>query len=744
MKKHVYRATTSVLVPSLLSLMVSAAFAQTTEESVTTLESVRVLGTAEEALLQAPGVSTINKQALQERPPANDLAEIIRTMPGVNLTGNSSSGAYGNNRQIDLRGMGPENTLILIDGKPVHSRDAVRMGRSGERNSRGDTNWVPVEAIERIEVLRGPAAARYGSGAAGGVVNIITKRPTDKLSGSVTVYQSIAQDSDEGDTRRLGFNLAGPLSEKLSFRLYGNVAKTDPDSITLNSDAAAGVVSPGGREGVRNKDIDALLRWDIAQGHALEFEGGFGRQGGLYAGEYMNPGVGNADTQEELFGSETNTMYRRTASVTHRGDYGGGKTSRLTFAYEGTTNSRLNEGLAGGPEGTITDPNAERSVSHLKNYTANGEFNTPMKLGGLHQILTLGAEWREESLKDPYSTSSASNQHDAGHEVMPNYSDKSEARSFALYMENNIEVTDDLILTPGVRFDHHDQAGSNWSPSLNASYYLTPEITIKGGIARAFKAPNLYQSNPSYLYVTMGMGCPTGVPGPCWIVGNPDLEPETSVNKEIGIAYERDGWTAGATYFQNDYKNKIIADYGIQDFPPMLGGASVYQWVNAGKAIVRGVEGNLNIPLLGEDGRTLKLINNFTYMIENESKETGQPLSIIPRYTINSTLDWHPTDKLSFQALATFYGKQEPRTVNVNNPDDPSAQPVGEELNKRGSYALFGLSAGYQYNKSLYFRAGVDNMFDKRLYREAPTSGAGAATYNEPGRFYYLTMTASF
>jgi ferric enterobactin receptor len=56
-------------------------------------------------------------------------------MPGVNLTGNSASGQYGNNRQIDLRGMGPENTLILVDGKRIGARDAVRMGRSGERNT---------------------------------------------------------------------------------------------------------------------------------------------------------------------------------------------------------------------------------------------------------------------------------------------------------------------------------------------------------------------------------------------------------------------------------------------------------------------------------------------------------------------------------------------------------------------------------------------------------------------------------
>ncbi|WP_164128187.1 TonB-dependent receptor plug domain-containing protein, partial [Stenotrophomonas maltophilia] len=65
---------------------------------------------------------------IAKRPPSNDLSQIIRTMPGVNLTGNSSSGQRGNNRQIDIRGMGPENTLTLVDGKPVSSRNSVRYG----------------------------------------------------------------------------------------------------------------------------------------------------------------------------------------------------------------------------------------------------------------------------------------------------------------------------------------------------------------------------------------------------------------------------------------------------------------------------------------------------------------------------------------------------------------------------------------------------------------------------------------
>jgi ferric enterobactin receptor len=209
--------------------------------------------------------------------------------------------------------MGPENTLIMIDGKPVTSRNSVRMGRQGERNTRGDSNWVPVEAIERIEVLRGPAAARYGSGAAGGVVNIITKRPTDQLTGSVSLYTLQPEDRDESDTKRVSFNLAGPISEKFSFRLYGNVNKTTSDTPTVNSSASGvdvteSTIPPAGREGVRNRDINGLLRWDITRGHVLEFEGGFSRQGNIYAGERIIGAGNDAMSTFANDGAETNTM----------------------------------------------------------------------------------------------------------------------------------------------------------------------------------------------------------------------------------------------------------------------------------------------------------------------------------------------------------------------------------------------------------------------------------------------------
>jgi ferric enterobactin receptor len=144
------------------------AFAAETTTNETASNDDTIVVTAAQQNLQAPGVSTITADEIRKNPPARDVSEIIRTMPGVNLTGNSTSGQRGNNRQIDIRGMGPENTLILVDGKPVTSRNSVRQGWRGERDTRGDTSWVPADMIERIEVIRGPAAARYGNGAAGG------------------------------------------------------------------------------------------------------------------------------------------------------------------------------------------------------------------------------------------------------------------------------------------------------------------------------------------------------------------------------------------------------------------------------------------------------------------------------------------------------------------------------------------------------------------------------------------------
>jgi ferric enterobactin receptor len=327
----------TLLSATALSTMVSAtAIAQTSESSnaaqqeeqaeTQVLDELRVLDTAAAQARQALGSSIITAEDIQKRPPVDDLADLIRRQPGINLTNSGSGGTYGNNRQIDIRGMGPENTLILIDGKPVQSRNSTRMGRDGERNSRGDTNWVSAEEVERVEILRGPAAARYGSGAAGGVINIITKGPSQDLHGSVTAYVQQPDDTSESNTKRANFSLSGPIVKNIvSFRVYGNYNKTSADNALINAEAsgtADGENPPGAREGVTNKDINAMLRFTPGSGQRLDIETSFSRQGNEYAGEYRLSGSGaTSENVSAMVGEETNVIRRQTASANYQGDF---------------------------------------------------------------------------------------------------------------------------------------------------------------------------------------------------------------------------------------------------------------------------------------------------------------------------------------------------------------------------------------------------------------------------------------
>jgi len=692
--------------------------------------------TAKQELKQAPGVSIITAEDIKKRPPANDLSDVIRREPGVNLTGNSTSGSRGNNRQIDLRGMGPENTLILIDGRPSSSRNAVRYGWTGDRDTRGETNWVPAEEVERIEILRGPAAARYGSGAMGGVVNIITKRPTEELRGSVTLYAIQPEDDAEGAGQRANFNLSGALNDSLAFRLYGGANKTNADDADINAERQVGADTlVAGREGVRNKDISGLLSWQINPDHSLDLEATYSRQGNIYAGDTMLNGGGAFVNQ--LYGKETNIIQRSSYALTHNGEYDWGS-STASLAYDYTRNERLKEGLAGGGEGAPAE-GAGVFMSRLRNTRANAEVNLPLEVGA-PQVLTLGGEYLYESLNDPGSMRAQTwDPGVGGVPVVPGFDrsqTKTTAHSFALFAEDNIEVGERTIVTPGLRYDDHEEFGGNWSPSLNASHELTDELTLKGGIARAYKTPNLYQSNPNYLLYSMGFGCNAAEAnaGGCYLIGNPDLKPETSINKEIGLAFDKGSWRTSATYFRNDYKNKIVSSNEAAF--RLANGRRVQNWENSGKAVVEGVEGNLFVTL----SPTLEWNTNFTYMIESKDKDSGEPLSIIPEYTVNTSLDWAATEKLSLQVSGTYYGTQESPSYNArrNVAIDSQAQ---KDIDP---YGLMGVSAGYAFNEQYSVRMGINNLFDKRIYREGNATEAGANTYNEAGRAYFASVTASF
>lgn len=727
---------------AILPLALISAFSHAAEEkAVEQAEVDTVYVTAEKQLQQSLGVSRISKDDIDKRPATNDISEFVRTMPGVNLTGNTATGQRGNKRQIDLRGMGPENTLILIDGKPVNSRQSERISMRGERNTRGDSNWVPVEEIESITVLRGPAATRYGSGAMGGVVNIVTKKVSKEFKGQVNLYANQPQDSKEGATRRIGFNLSGPIiQDTLGFRIYGNLNKTDADAADIN--AGHGNDSAAGVEGVRNKDIAGRLQWKISPAQTLILDSSYSHQGNIYNGDTQNSNPRSALVNSLADSkAETARLYRSAYSLTHDGAWEWGDTKNV-ISYERTINSHLPEGLAGGPEGSYTG--LDFVQSRLKNLRFSSEANIPFKLG-VDNVLTVGAEFTDSKLDDPASNTQGfkdQGKTDVFNGISATRGGKASQRNWAAYVEDNISLTDKTHLIPAIRFDHNSDSGSNWSPALNFSHQIGENWLVKGGIARAYKAPNLYQTNPDFILYTRGQGCPLNAPNSvrCYYMGNSNLKPETSINKEIGLEFNKNGWQASATYFHNAYRNKIMI--GDQLIATSNIGNWLLQWENTPKATISGIEGNLVIPLHD----TLKWSNNFTYMHKSEDYQ-GNPLSLVPKHTLNSTLSWTPNERFDANLTFTHYGRTKPRSVAVNhleqkgNPRAGVAALSSEHSQIQvGSYGIWGINAGYNWNKRVAVRGGISNLFDKKLYRTT----AGAQTYNEHGRAFYGSLKVSF
>ena len=790
--------------PSLIQLNILAAlalcgtaFADTeadAAENGSELQTVHV--TAERQAKQQLGVSVITAQDLQKMPVTNDISEIVSKMPGVNLSTNSPGGERGNKRQIDIRSMGPDNTLILIDGKPVNSRNSERYGRSGVRNSRGDSNWVPPEMIEKIEVLRGPAAARYGSGAMGGVVNIRTKGVSNEFRGSVGLfYDQPASGTQQGNTRRANFLLSGPIvQDKLGFRIYGSLNKTNPDAFDINDSVKSSRTAlSAGREGVRNRDIAGRLTWNITPEQRLAFDAAYSRQGNIYNGDTQNSNVLIAAVQRvapQLLGSETAKIYRQSYTLTHNGIWDWGETESYV-SFDKTVNSHLPEGLLGSTEGAYNSTTGFAD-SVLKNYRFGTKADLPF---GRHTV-TVGAEANRSVLDDSLSmTATAKTYGQIPWLAAKGRSGKASQNNYALYAEDSISLNEGkTYLIPGLRWDYNTAFGSVFSPSFNFSHAVNGNWKIKGGIARAFKAPNLYQTQENYLLINASNGCPidshnhwnnpnaqTNTSGSgtaanpyknanpggydwgraCYFLGNSNIKPETSLNKEIGFEFKKDGYLASLAFFHNNYKNRIVdeGDYvGTVNGPangydreirsdntpsgtPVYRNyttTTVYRWGNGGSAVLAGLEGNVTLPLIRDK---LTWSTNFTYMSRNKEKRHGNPVSIVPKYTINSTVNWQITPAWDFNAVYTYYGRQQTRSNPVRFMDViyTNGQSVVSKY-ELGSYGVFGFNVGYNYKDRINVRAGVNNLFDKTILRTAGT----ARTYNERRRSYYMSMKYSF
>ncbi len=279
-------------------------------------------------------------------------------------------------------------------------------------------------------------------------------------------------------------------------------------------------------------------------------------------------------------------------------------------------------------------------------------------------------------------------------------------------------LTEDWALTGGLRLDDDDNYGSHLSPRLYSVWSMTPEWTLKGGVSTGYRSPNLREITPDWGQTSRGGN----------IYGNPDLQPETSLNKEIALLYANEAGVNGSlTLFHNDFEDKITRIAcpidRCPDGPNQFGSDPTYR-VNIDDAITQGVEASLGVPLT--DALALTASYTFTDSEQKSGEYAGEPLNQLPRHQVSATLDWDVNARLSQWTKLTYRGEESQPTTG------PSQGSVVAP-----SYTFVDAGVGYKLNDSATVNAGIYNLFDERItYDEYG--------YVDDGRRVWLGINVAF
>lgn len=576
---------------------------------------VTASGFAQEMRDAPASITVITKEQLQNKPISN-LNDAVKDVEGVSIIGGSMK------PDISIRGLSGDYTLIMVDGRRQNSRESRPNGSGGY-----ESGFIPpVEAIERIEVIRGPMSSLYGSDAMGGVINIITKAVSEEWHGSMGMGGILQESNEYGNSANTDFYVSGPLiKDKLGLQVYGGMNYRREDKLL---------------EGTPRKDdknITAKLALTPVEGQQFLAEMGRSTQEhtstpGKSIDEFsIRGGLTQKNNKSEVHNDRDHW------ALTWKGDWD--EINSDVSVYQENTTRKTNTG--------IWDKNSE--IWNMVYDTRRPEITNTVVDGKVtaflpDNILTVGGQYQYAKLKD-----------DSVIKGKKTVTETITADQKALFAEDEFSVTDSLTLTGGLRMDDHEFYGKHWNPRAYAVYKLTDEITIKGGVAKAFRAPSLRELSPNFGTSTQG--------GAAIMYGNRDLKPETSVTEELGIAYDHEsGFSASATLFNTEFKNKLTS-YQVAGETDPLTGLNMFIYDNVGKANIRGIEMATRIPL----AQDWNLSMNYTFTDSERKSDDeklngqslkGQPLEMTPRHAANANLDWQFRPDLNFYTRANYTGKQ--------------------------------------------------------------------------------------
>ncbi len=547
------------ILPNLLSLLLAFGLLNLAEsngditktEGAVALEPVVVTATkTPQRLKDTPVITSLITRSEIEATGAENIGEVLEHTAGIIIHRD------GHGDGVQLQGLDSEYVLILVDGEPQIGRIAGKL----------DMARLPIENVERIEIVKGTTASLFGNAALGGVINIITRRATDPFS--LQVSQSFEQNSTFDSRGTIGLQ-RDKFNTLLTFsHNRRNPIDLDASNLTTTID------------GYTNLSGAARTEYQLTPRTNLVFSGQYFTQD--------QEGISEGDTVVfERLGDIEN--FSGSLGITH-------EFSTSTRELPATLLTAKLYATRYDDVSTVTNKEtAEISSSNLNiQDMAKGTIQFDMPLWEKHQ-LTLGGEIIFENLQS---------QRIRGRErdVLTN----------SLFIQNEFRPVSALAFVIGGRLDNHTEFGTHFSPKLSSLYRVTNNLRVRGSYGQGFRAPDFKNL---YLYFT-------NVTSGYQVFGNPTLQPESSHNWNLGAEYQVSSAVLGRIHiYRNDLHNLIEAER----IGESAAGGSKFEYQNISSAYTQGfdVETQVNIDVSSTDRFTSTV--GYAYL-RGADKETGLPL----------------------------------------------------------------------------------------------------------------------
>ncbi|WP_232305560.1 TonB-dependent receptor domain-containing protein [Gilvimarinus polysaccharolyticus] len=721
-----------------LSALTTTAYAEHNSGAIE--EMVITASGFEQKITDAPAsISLIDQGEIIARPHTN-LLDMLKYQEGIDIGTSRDKTGQGS---VSMRGLTGEYTLYLINGKRQNNHGDIYPNNFGG-NAFG--HMPPAEAIERIEVIRGPASTLYGADALGGVINIITKDTPDRWFGTVNLASTFQENSDFGGSMQGDFYAAGPLiDDTLSLGIRGSHHESDASSPQFEPATdpngtvhyrSLGFGSGGRTVDSETQEFGVSLSYTPNQDNTIQLDYDYSTQ--VYdntpfanpdTGELSYP-LGTKDNIEALWQDKSGQVNPRAGyaadqefnrewwSLSHDAKWGFG-TSHVALSYVDTANAgrtlplsvaerlHLQEmydgtgdyaGMSEEERRTLAEstflPRPDRPLDS-RQYTLDARVDIPLEAMGKH-MLVIGGQAIDGELEDGVFGLESGNPGGV-----------QEQKMYSLFVEDSWTMTEPFTLTAGIRFDEHDVFGGQTSPRLYGVYTISDHWTLKGGISTGYKTPkttDLYDGITGF-----------GGQGTSPFAGNPELEPETSVNNEIALYWTGDyGHNINITYFNTQFDDKIASGdtiyscettggvrpcVNLGDYD-QLGYDTYSQKINIDEVSIQGIE--LAGRYIISDAWSLNANYTWTDSEQLSGADEGQPLTNTAEHMANASLDWAILGNLTM-SLQT-----EMRSDRYRSWDTVLDKPLYYK-----SYEIVNLGLTYNVTENITLFGRVNNLLDE-------------------------------